>query len=246
MPKFAADLDALFGELPFLDRFAAAEEAGYGGVVFRSPYSYPVEQIAHRLCRHGLQLVQHGLPPGCGDVDGSGAPMASGNRAMLAGLDLAVRYARALGVHQLSCALPPVPADAWPLASAAAILKQHRLDLLAVPQGCGGAYAQVAAMREGGMDNLYLQYWLESGPTTVGGNDGAWGADRTSRFLADRLPLVRHIQLGGGCGQGYGPDPGCASSWPSWLDMLDRLGYQGWVGCCSLPASILTSEQELR
>jgi len=28
MPKFAANLTMLFGELPFLDRFAAAEAAG--------------------------------------------------------------------------------------------------------------------------------------------------------------------------------------------------------------------------
>ena len=31
MPKFAANLTMLFNELPFLDRFAAAEGAGFNG-----------------------------------------------------------------------------------------------------------------------------------------------------------------------------------------------------------------------
>ena len=34
MPKFAANLTMLFGELPFLDRFAAAKAAGFSGVEY--------------------------------------------------------------------------------------------------------------------------------------------------------------------------------------------------------------------
>lgn len=33
MPRFAANLSLLFTELPFLDRFAAAAEAGFQGGV---------------------------------------------------------------------------------------------------------------------------------------------------------------------------------------------------------------------
>ncbi len=38
MPKFAANLTMLFGELPFLDRFAAAKAAGFSGVEYLFPY----------------------------------------------------------------------------------------------------------------------------------------------------------------------------------------------------------------
>jgi len=37
MPKFAANLTMLFGELAFLDRFAAAKAAGFSGVEYLFP-----------------------------------------------------------------------------------------------------------------------------------------------------------------------------------------------------------------
>jgi hydroxypyruvate isomerase len=40
MPKFAANLTMLFTELPFLDRFAAAEAAGFSGVEYLFPYDF--------------------------------------------------------------------------------------------------------------------------------------------------------------------------------------------------------------
>ena len=36
MPKFAANLNFMFTELPFLDRFAAAAEAGFRAVEYGS------------------------------------------------------------------------------------------------------------------------------------------------------------------------------------------------------------------
>ena len=40
MPKFAANLTMLFGEMPFLDRFAAAKAAGFSGVEYLFPYDF--------------------------------------------------------------------------------------------------------------------------------------------------------------------------------------------------------------
>ena len=40
MPKFAANLTMLFNEVPFLDRFAAAADAGFQRVEFLFPYPY--------------------------------------------------------------------------------------------------------------------------------------------------------------------------------------------------------------
>ncbi|HKT90911.1 MAG TPA: hydroxypyruvate isomerase, partial [Paraburkholderia sp.] len=37
MPKFAANLTMLFNEVPFLDRFAAAAQAGFDAVEFLFP-----------------------------------------------------------------------------------------------------------------------------------------------------------------------------------------------------------------
>ncbi|WP_395407983.1 hypothetical protein ACHMW6_15610 [Pseudoduganella sp. UC29_106] len=223
MIKFAADLDSLFGGLPFLDRFEAAAAAGYRGVECRSPYGWPVEQIAHRLCQYGLELVQHALPPASGGEGVSGtldgatatvAAAAAAQRARRAELEQAVRYARALGVRQLSCPLPDGADGAAQLAGTAALLRQHGLALVAALRsagGCGAAFAQVAALRSGGAENVYLQYRIDSSAS----------ADGAAAVLAGKLPLIRHVRL---------RDAAAPSAEP-WLALLDRLGYHGWVSC---------------
>ena len=38
MPRFCANLTMLFNEVDFLDRFAAAKDAGFAGVEYLFPY----------------------------------------------------------------------------------------------------------------------------------------------------------------------------------------------------------------
>src|SRR3979490_3256804 len=64
MPKFAANLTMLFGELPFLDRFAAAEAAGFSGVEYLFPYDFEKAALREQLEQHGLTQVLHNLPAG--------------------------------------------------------------------------------------------------------------------------------------------------------------------------------------
>ena len=64
MPRFAANLTMMFTEWPFLDRFAAAAEAGFEAVEFLFPYEYAPEEIAARLESNGLVLVNFNMPPG--------------------------------------------------------------------------------------------------------------------------------------------------------------------------------------
>ena len=54
MPRFAANLSMMFNELPFLDRFDAAAQAGFAAVEYLFPYEHPPEAIADRLKRNGL------------------------------------------------------------------------------------------------------------------------------------------------------------------------------------------------
>ena len=64
MPKFAANLTMLFGEQPFLDRFAAAKAAGFGGVEYLFPYDFDKAELREQLHQHGLTQVLHNLPAG--------------------------------------------------------------------------------------------------------------------------------------------------------------------------------------
>jgi hypothetical protein len=64
MPKFAANLSMLFTELPVLDRFAAAAQAGFRGVEFLFLYDYDKAVLADCLGANGLVQVLHNLPAG--------------------------------------------------------------------------------------------------------------------------------------------------------------------------------------
>ncbi|MFP3440734.1 hydroxypyruvate isomerase, partial [Pantoea sp. SIMBA_133] len=54
MPQFAANLSMMFTERPFLERFAAAAEAGFTGVEYLFPYEYPAAEVAAALRSAGL------------------------------------------------------------------------------------------------------------------------------------------------------------------------------------------------
>lgn len=63
MPKYAANLTFLFNELPFLERFEAAADAGFVGVEVLFPYDDAATEIVRRLKRAGLPLVLMNAPP---------------------------------------------------------------------------------------------------------------------------------------------------------------------------------------
>ena len=54
----------LFGETPFLERFAAASRAGFTAVEFLLPYAWDKRDLADRLARHQLTQVLHTLTAG--------------------------------------------------------------------------------------------------------------------------------------------------------------------------------------
>src|SRR5258708_31469377 len=72
MPRFAANLTMMFNEVPFLDRFEAAADAGFTAVEFLFPYDHPPEAVGERLRRNGLTQALFNLPPGNWDAGGKG------------------------------------------------------------------------------------------------------------------------------------------------------------------------------
>ncbi|MBI2295320.1 MAG: hydroxypyruvate isomerase, partial [Betaproteobacteria bacterium] len=64
MPRFCANLTMLWNELDFMDRFAAAAEAGFKGVEYLFPYDHDRNQLADVLHKHKLVQVLHNLPAG--------------------------------------------------------------------------------------------------------------------------------------------------------------------------------------
>ena len=144
MPRFAANLTMLFGEMPFLDRFAAAKAAGFAGVEYLFPYEFDKADLREQLNEHGLTQVLHNLPAG---------NWAKGERGIAIlpdrvdefrdGVGHAIDYAKALDCGQLNCLVGIAPDDADPrelgevlvtnLRFAADALARERIKLLIEP-----------------------------------------------------------------------------------------------------------------
>ncbi|WP_170411449.1 hydroxypyruvate isomerase family protein [Ruegeria atlantica] len=63
MPKLAANISLLFTELPYLDRFQAAADAGFKAVEILFPYELAAKETQRALLANGLELVLINAPP---------------------------------------------------------------------------------------------------------------------------------------------------------------------------------------
>jgi hydroxypyruvate isomerase len=245
MPKFAANLTMLFTELPFLDRFEAAARAGFHAVEFLFPYAYDAQELRRRLDDNGLQLVLHNLPPG--DWDGGERGIACHPDRVdefRAGVARGIEYAQALGVRQLNCLAGKAPAgvnDALlrqtlvdNLRYAAQQLQQAGLRLLVEPINSfdiPGFYVNrtqqaIDILDEVGADNAFVQYDIYHAQRMEGEL-----AATISRYLG----RIAHMQLADNPGR---HEPGSGEiSYAFLFAHLDRIGYDGWIGCEYKPAT---------
>jgi 2-dehydrotetronate isomerase len=243
VPRFAANLSLMFTEHAFLDRFAAAAEAGFSAVEFLFPYEHPPEAIAERLRRFGLTQALFNLPPG--DFAGGERGLAALPERfdeVKAGVETALRYAEATGVrrlHLMAGLADPADPDARAayrraVTHAAGRLAEHGLDLVLEPinaRNMPGYFlndfgAAAALIRELGLPNLKLQFDLYHCQILHG--------DVTVRLRA-LMPMIGHVQTASV------PDrhePGTGEIDDAFLFAeLDRLGYDGYVGCEYVPAA---------
>lgn len=103
-PRFAANLDWLYTERPYLDRPAAARADGFAAVELQQPHLHDRDALAARLA--GLQVVLINAPAGDWAAGERGFAALPGREAefrdtTLRGLDLATRLG-ATRVHLLS------------------------------------------------------------------------------------------------------------------------------------------------
>ena len=88
--------------MAFLDRFAAAADAGFTAVEYLFPYDHPPEEIARRLARHNLKQVLFNLAPG--DFAGGDRGIATfpeRRDEFRAAIATGLEYARATGTPRL-------------------------------------------------------------------------------------------------------------------------------------------------
>lgn len=64
MIQYAANLSVLFTEVPFLERFAKAADAGFSAVEFASPFGYDLSQLVSAVQTARISVVQYNFLDG--------------------------------------------------------------------------------------------------------------------------------------------------------------------------------------
>ena len=245
MPQFAANLSMLFTEVPFLERFERAAQAGFAAVEFLFPYAFSAEEIKQRLHANGMKLVLHNLPAGDWDAGERGiACLPDRTDEFREGVAKAIAYATTLGVPQLNCLAgkAPIGADDAVLRKtfvanlkfAAAELNKAGLRLLIEPINSfdiPGFYLNrtaqaLAILDQVGAANAYVQYDIYHAQRMEG---------ELAATMQKHLARIGHIQLADNPGRN---EPGTGEiNWPFLFAHIDRIGYAGWIGCEYKPAT---------
>lgn len=250
MPRFAANLTMMYQEHTFLDRFAAAARDGFTAVEFLLPYEYPAATLAALLREHGLRQVLFNSP--CGDWKAGErgiAALPGREKEFHDGLLLALEYAHALQctrVHAMA-GIPPAGVDRAHLlgvytaniAWAAEKTRSAGVELLIEPialRNMPGFFLNRqeeahAIVAEIGAPNLKILMDLfhcqvEEGDLAI----------RIRKYLADpKHTRVGHFQIAG-VPERHEPDTG-EVNYSYLFDLIDHLGYEGWIGCEYIPAA---------
>ncbi len=104
MKPFSVNLSTIFTEVPFLERFKKAKEAGFKYVECQFPYDVPIRAIEAQLIETGLTLVLINLPPGNWEQGDRGMAIFSDRiPEFKESVQKGIEYARALGVEKIHC-----------------------------------------------------------------------------------------------------------------------------------------------
>jgi len=249
MPRFAANLSMLYPELDFLQRFDAAARDGFKGVEFLFPFAYEARELAARLKDNGLQQVLFNAPPGNWDSGERGLACLPGREAEFRdGIAKALGYAQALAcprVHVMAGLVPKgtqreslragyVANLRWAAAEAA----KQGIDLLIEPintRDIPGFYLTktqqaLDIIQAVGSSNLWLQYDIYHMQVMEGD---------LGNTIEKNLAKIAHMQLADNPGR---HEPGTGEiNYEFLFKHIDKLGYQGWIGCEYKPAAETTA-----
>ena len=235
MSRFAANLAYLFTERPLLERFGAAAAAGFRAVELQFPYDHAPSAVKAELERHGLTML--GVNTALGR-SGEGVAAVPGHEQEFATLfKQALDYVVAIGGCQIHCLAGKVPPEQRPaaettfirnLARAADAAREQGITVLVEPINPRDRPDYFLTRAEQAADiiakverpNVRIQFDFYHAQIV--------GGDLIRRF-EKHLPLVGHVQIAAVPSR-QEPDEG-EVNYPAIFAALDRLGYEGWIGC---------------
>ena len=235
MPRFAANLNFLFTELPFLDRFDAAAKVGFKAVESTDPYQSSATEVAARLKANGLTFALFNTPAGNPQAGERGLAALPGREAEFqAAVGRALHFAHATGGRQIHVVAGLVHHGARRatyvanLKTAARLAAKDGVTLLIEPinrRDIPGFFLNRtedarSVIHEVGEPNLALQFDIYHRQIEQGDVITAMREFRS---------LTRHYQIASPPDRGE-PDDG-ELNYRALFREIDASGFTGFVGC---------------
>ncbi len=248
MLNLAANLNFLYQEVPFFNRFEAAARDGFRGVEILFPYEWNAKEIAKRLNSTGLKQVLFNLHPGRWSEGERGLASLPGREAeFMNSMRQALDYAGELGCQQLHIMAGLRDPDLSyaqqkgtftdSLSKALDLAKADDVTVLIEPintEDIPGYFLNNFAdaaeiIGEIGSDRLKLQFDIYHCQKIHG---------RLTRHLTDLLPITGHIQIANPPSRS---EPSLGEINYSYLfNMLEAKGFSDWIGCEYKPSATTT------
>lgn len=234
----------MFNEYDFLSRFHHAARCGFRGVEFMFPYVHTVNELAAILREEELKLVIINLPPGDWAGGERGLTAVPGRESEFReGVDIALDYATQLGCKTLQCMAGIAPehdADACMSVFASNLryccdkAAKHDINICIEPKNnrdMPGYILNHTKQAEDLLDVVQrdnLSILLDLYHLQINQGD-------LCHHIRKLINRVGHIQIANPPGR---HEPGQGEiHYPPIFDLLQELGYQGWIGCEYKPKS---------
>ncbi len=252
MLQFSTNLNMLFTEVDFLDRFERASRIGFKAIEYMFPYEWEKAQLAEKLRKHSLEQVLFNLPAGNWQSGERGiACLPDRMGEFQEGVGLAIEYAKVLQCPRLNCLVgitpegTPAPEVRQTLVDnlrfAAVALEKEDIRLLVEPlndQDVPGFYLvhsqdTFRVFEEVNHDNLWLQYDIYHMQVMEG---------NITKTILDNLSRIAHIHLADNPGR---HEPGTGEiNFKNLFRVIDEAGYDGWLGCEYKPSGVTEDSLE--
>ena len=238
MPRFAANLGYLFTERPLLERIDAAARAGFKAIELQLPYDVPASAVKEAVERNKLTVLGINTLPGDLEKGEFGfAAMPGRERDWQQSFRKALDYISAIGGSAIHCLAGRLPPEQRPAADRTFVANLQRaadeaaeknVTLLIEPINqrdrpnyfLNRVEHAADVIAKAGRANIKIQFDFYH-VQIVGG-------DLVHR-LEQYLPVIGHLQCAA-VPVRHEPDGG-EVNFPFVFSEVDRLGYQGWIGC---------------
>ena len=245
MPKFESNLMYMYNEFDLIDRYEQASLSGFSGVELQSPYSMKIDNILDKLDKFNLKHVIINLPVIDPDTGiGNLALRPDKKDLFLERLDLGTKYARALGCIGINTGIGVYPSEfendevyqtlIQNQKIASETLSKYEIKALIEPINTvdqpdfyiNTSAQAVDLINQIDHPNAFLLYDVYHMQIMEG---------NLSRNIKKLIDLIGHIQIADNPGR-YEPGTG-EINYPYIFNLLDEIGYKGWVGCEYKPSS---------